>query len=366
MQKSLFLTYIFSFFTVVCFGNSLKEAVIVDSTKIEKGFDLKYLPVIYYLPETSFAFGAAGVATFRFSNQQKRASVIQFAGLYTLKRQLILSSSFDFFAKGEDWRFIGELSYYNYFYNFYGIGKETKKENFERFKLSYPRFRVGAYKKVKEELKVGLLYQFEGITSVGYEKGGLIDKSDYVGKEGGIISNLGFGVLYDNRDNIISAREGSFVEFQYHKSNKIFLSAFNYHRLSADYRYYMTPFSNITFAANVYAGHMYGTVPFYDMFAIGSDSHARGTSDRRFKDKTVMLAQLEARIPIHTRVRLNAFVSTASVGNGIVSTFKNRYTKSYGLGLRYILNKKDLSMLRVDLARDREGFNFYFTAGEAF
>lgn len=366
MHKSLFLTFLLSFFTAVCLGKSLNIESTTDTTKIEKGFDLKYLPVIYYLPETSFAIGAAGVATFRFSDQQKRASVIQFAGLYTLKRQLILSSSFDFFAKGEDWRFIGELSYYNYFYNFYGIGKETKKENFERFKLSFPRLRVGAYKKVKEELKVGLLYQFEGVTSVGYEKGGLIDKSNYTGKDGGIISNLGLGVLYDNRDNIISAKEGSFIEFQYHKSNKIFLSAFNYHRLSADYRYYITPFSNITLAANLYAGHMHGTVPFYDMYAIGSATRARGISDRRFKDKTTMVGQLEMRIPIHPRVRVNAFVSTASVGNGIASTFKNRYTKSYGMGLRYILNKKDLSMLRVDLARDREGFNFYFTAGEAF
>jgi hypothetical protein len=141
-----------------------------DTTIVKKGIEYKYLPVVYYLPETSFAFGAAGVATFRFSESQGRASVVQFAGLYTLKNQLVLSTGFDFFAKGEDWRFIGELSYYNYFYNFYGIGKETRKENFERFKLTFPRFRIGAYRSIKDELKIGILYQFEGISSVGYDK----------------------------------------------------------------------------------------------------------------------------------------------------------------------------------------------------
>ena len=337
-----------------------------DTIRAIKGIEYKYLPVIYYLPETSFAFGAAGVATFRFSDKQTRASVVQFAGLYTLKNQMILSTGFDFFAKGEEWRFIGELSYYNYFYNFYGIGKETSLNNFERFKLNFPRLRIGAYRALKEELKIGILYQFEGITSVGYEKGGLIDKSNYTGKDGGIISNLGFGVLYDNRDNIISAKEGIFTEFQYVHSSKFLLSAFNYHRASIDIRYFKTPLKHLTLASNFYAGHMDGNVPFYDMYAVGSATRARGISDRRFKDNTTIVGQIEARIPLYGRFRANIFASTASVGNGIGSTIKNRYTKAYGAGLRYILSKKDQSMLRVDIAKDREGYNFYFTAGEAF
>ena len=337
-----------------------------DSLLIKKGINARILPIVYYLPETSLAFGAAGVSTFRISEKQTRASVIQFAGLYTLKNQCTLTTGFDIFAKGEDLRFIGELSYYNYFYNFYGIGKETQKDNFERYQVTFPRLRIAGYRKVKDQISVGLLHQFEGITSINYEKGGLIDKSNYTGKDGGVISSLGIGFLYDSRDNIISPLKGFFTEFQYSKSNKIFLSAFNYHRSSLDVRHFITPFKSFTVASNIVIGHMAGNVPFYDMYSIGSSNEARGINDRRFKDKTLMVGQVEVRFPVCWRLRANVFASSASVGNGISSTIQNRFTKSYGAGLRYVLNKNDKSLLRVDVARSKEGFNFYFTAGEAF
>lgn len=333
---------------------------------IKKGLSTRIIPIVYYLPETSFGFGAAGIATFRFSKEQKRASVFQFAGFYTLKNQFNLTSSFDFFAKGEDLRFIGELSYYDYFYNFYGIGKQTQKNDFERYQASFPRLRIATYRKLKSDFSAGLLYQFEGITSIQYEKGGIIDNSDFVGKEGGLVSNLGFGMLYDNRDNIISPMKGFFAEFQYIHSNKIFFSAFNYHDSSIDLRYFTTPVNKVTIGSNFFLGHMNGDVPFYDMYSIGSSARSRGVTDRRFKDKTTMVGQIEVRFPIFARFRANIFASTASVGNGLSSTLKNQFTKSYGVGIRYIVNKNDRSVLRFDAARSREGFNFYFTAGEAF
>ena len=366
MYKIFFLFSVVVFSTPFLFANSMKSVSADDTIHLKKGINIRVLPVVYYLPETSFALGAAGVSTFRFSDKQKRASVIQFAGLYTLKNQFTANIGFDFFAKGEDFRFIGELSYYNYFYNFYGIGKQSEKDNFERYQASFPRLRIGGYRKVKDQISVGLLYQFEGITSIKYEKDGLIDKSDFTGKEGGVISNLGVGFLYDNRDNIISPYKGFFTEFQYVKSNKIFFSAFNYHRSSIDLRHYITPFRKITVASNVYVGHMNGNVPFYDMYSIGSANRARGINDRRFKDKTTMVGQVEIRFPVWWRIRANVFASTASVGNGLSSTIQNNFTESYGAGLRYTLNENDRSMLRVDIARSREGFNFYFTAGEAF
>lgn len=337
-----------------------------DSLNIRKGIKLGVLPIVYYLPETSFAIGGAGIGMFRFSKEQKRASVVQFAGYYTLKNQVNLTSTFDFFAKGEDLRFIGELSYYNYYYNFYGLSKRSLREDFERYQAIYPRFRLSSYKKLKELFSVGLLYQFEGIKSINYEANGLIDNNDLTGKDGGVISNLGVGFLYDSRDNIISPYKGLFVEFQYVRSDNLFLSAFNYDDFRFDTRYFTTLKGGITIASNLLLGHMIGDVPFYDMYTIGSSRRARGITDRRFTDKATIVGQVELRFPLWWRFRANIFASSASVSNSLSTVFQNKYTQSYGLGLRYVLNKNDRALLRFDVGRSVEGFNFYFTAGEAF
>ncbi len=337
-----------------------------DTLGRKKGIDYKILPIAYYLPETSWAFGVASVATFRISDIQKKASVFQFVADYTLNKQFLFITAFDIFVNEEDWRFIGEFSYFRYKYNFFGLGIRSRKDDFEKYQANYPRIRFAAYRKIINNFKLGLLYQLEGINSIDFETGGLIDRNNYEGKNGGIVSNVGAGFLYDSRNNIISADKGYFGEIQFHTSSQNLGAAFRYRKISIDNRYYFKINEKLTFASNIYAASIFGSAPFYDYYTFGSSSKARGVNDRRFWGKSIFLSQCEIRFPIIGRFRGAIFGSLSTVNDNINDIFNDKFINAFGAGLRYVLNKEDRSMIRLDVGKSQEGYNFYFTSNEAF
>jgi hypothetical protein len=337
-----------------------------DTITTKKGLHINVLPIIFYLPETSLAFGGAGVATFRTADNQKRASVVQFVTDYTLNKQLTFTTVFDLFLKQEDWRLIGELSYFRYKYNFFGLGINALKTDLDKFQATYPRVKFAAYKQIKNSFKTGLLFQYDGIKSLSYEPSGIIDRSNYLGKNGGAVSNLGVGFLIDKRDNTLAASKGYFIEGQVFNSNTLWGAEFEYSKFTLDGRHYIGIYKQFILASNVYVANIFGDAPIYDLYSFGSGTKSRGVDDRRYRDKTFLVGQSEFRFPIIWKLRGAVFGSLASVSSSLDGVFNNRFVPSYGLGLRYELNKVDRSMLRFDIGRSEGEINFYVTTNEAF
>ena len=75
---------------------------------------------------------------------------------------------------------------------------------------------------------------------------------------------------------------------------------------------------------------------------------------------------LEYRFPIAGRFGGAVFGSTGTVAPDLGKTFSSAYKNAAGVGLRYIINKRDGVRIRVDYGRTTEGGNFYFTIKEAF
>ena len=82
-----------------------------DTTKIKNQI-LAY-PVVFYLPETRWGFGAAGLYNFRFSDvpSESNPSQIQLIASYTQNKQLILVMPFELFRKNNTWKIKGEMTY---------------------------------------------------------------------------------------------------------------------------------------------------------------------------------------------------------------------------------------------------------------
>ena len=76
-------------------------------------WDNSILPVAFYLPETSFAAGATGILSFKKSSQaeEERPSQLLFATIYTLKKQLEILGTFEFYADKRKHRLKGEWGY---------------------------------------------------------------------------------------------------------------------------------------------------------------------------------------------------------------------------------------------------------------
>ncbi|MFT4533239.1 MAG: hypothetical protein ACJA1A_001716 [Saprospiraceae bacterium] len=168
------------------------------------------LPIAFYLPETGFALGGTGILTFRSGDNKSntRPSQVLYSAAYTFKNQLLLFVPFDIFTSDENYRIKGELGYYRYFYNFYGIGPDAALAAKETYDVNFPRLNLIALKKFATNLFIGAGYRFDNFDIKQLAAGGILESNDLNGKSGGYISNALFSIIYDNRDHLFDPNKG--------------------------------------------------------------------------------------------------------------------------------------------------------------
>ena len=335
-----------------------------DSTK---NFQLTALPVLFFLPETGFGYGALGLSTFRLKGEPKesRPSSVQLGITFTSRNQLLFFMPFEIYSDNEKWRFIGELGYYEYFYNFYGRGVNSQAEDLETYDADFPRLRFSALREVLPGISVGMGYEFDGYNVINLKPNGLLDNSNEIGKEGGRVSNLGLIAFYDTRDNIFFPTKGFFLQTSAFTAMEFLGSSFSYSKLEIDARYYKQLKGNHILAGNVFLSTRSKNTPFLDLNSLGT-RRTRGHNARRFQDNTELSAAVEYRFPIAGRFGGVLFGSTGTVSPTLGEAFSSGYKNAIGTGLRYIVNKKEGTRIRVDYGISGEGGQFYFTINEAF
>ena len=342
----------------------LAQNVARDSTKNLK---IAAFPVVYYTPETAFGFGGVGIGTFRLKNESMatRPSSLQLGISYTTKNQFLLYIPFEFYKDEERWRVSGELGYYKFFYNFYGVGPDAKFEDEETYEVTFPRARFSVLREVFPNFLIGLGYELDIFGSLKIKENGVLDASNVEGKSNGTISNIGFRAIYDTRDNIFFPTRGFYLQGDLFTSSNILGASFSYSKFILDNRYYQKLGTKQVLAANLFiAGSSKGT-PFYDLNYLGS-KRTRGFDNRRFQDLAEFSLALEYRFPLWGRFGGVVFGSSGTVAPDMGKTFTSAYKNAVGTGLRYIINKRDGVRIRIDYAITSEGSNFYFTIKEAF
>ena len=335
-----------------------------DSTK---NFQLTALPVLFFLPETGLGFGGLGLSTFRLKGEPKesRPSSVQLGLTFTSKKQLLFFMPFEIYSDNEKWRFIGELGYYQYFYNYYGRGVNSQEEDLETYDADFPRLRFSALREVFPGISIGMGYEFDGYNVINLEPDGLLDNSNEIGKDGGTVSNLGLVAFYDTRDNIFFPTKGFFLQTSAFTAMKFLGSSFAYSKLEINASYYKQLKGNHILASNIFLGTRSENAPFLDLNSLGT-RRTRGHNARRFQDNAELSAVVEYRFPIAGRFGGVLFGSTGTVSPTLGDTFSSRFRNALGTGLRYIVNKKEGTRIRVDYGISSEGGQFYFTINEAF
>lgn len=327
-------------------------------------FSVSAFPLVFYLPETSLAFGGAGITVFNIGKEKTwRKSQVQLGVAYSLKKQILIFAPYELYFK-QKWKLNGELGYYKYFYNYYGIGINSNEENLEFYDANFPRFLGTLSYRIKKTFLIGLQYRFDYFDIP--KKDSLLMKDNPIGIDGGVVSSIGTTATFDNRDDIFYPRKGILATFTAESSGAFTGSPFRYSLIQFDFTYYLTLKKKHTIATNIYTGTTVGESPFFSYYYLSSGKKARGYNDRRFIDKNIGLAQFEYRFPIYKRFRGAAFSSIGTVAGAYGDIFTNAYKFSYGAGLRYQLSKKQMSHLRFDVANGNEGVQFYITIGEAF
>ena len=326
------------------------------------------LPIAFFAPETNWGFGAAGIYTFRLKGEatSTNPSQLQLGFAYTLNKQWLLYLPFQLFKQQETFKIYGELGYYLYTYQFYGIGNDTKAADKEFYDVNFPRVRINFLKQIRPNVFAGLRYWMDDFTIKKIAPDGLLDRQIISGQEGGLLSGVGAVFNYDNRDNIFFPRKGAFIELVGFSNGQYVGSDFNFTKLYLDASTYHA-FKEQVLAVNLYTEFTSGDVPFNQLSLLGGPKRMRGHFEGRFRDKQFISLQTEYRFPLFWKwLRGVVFAGVGEVAPTISDFELANFKYHYGAGLRVLVNAEEQVYLRIDAGFGKETSGFYITIGEAF
>ncbi len=326
------------------------------------------LPIVLYSPDTKLGGGVGGLLTFNFKSDSigARRSSVTVGAVYTQLNQLLLYFPFQLFPHNQAYWLSGEISYYRYIYNYFGIGNNVSLDYLEKYEAAYPRIRISAVKKIKPNLYVGLRYAFDDFKFTRVDSGGILEKRQLTGSTGGRVSGIGGQLNFDTRDALFFPHNGSVVEAYLYGEGQVTGSDFSYQRLSVDASSYFSVGKNSVLAINGAAVLSFGDVPFHQMPVIGGTKRLRGYYEGKYRDNNLLVLQSELRFPIYKRFGGVVFGGLGEVTNKLSRlSFENAHY-NFGGGLRFTLDKAQHINIRADYGIGYKSSGFYLTIGEAF
>jgi outer membrane protein assembly factor BamA len=367
-RKALFIILLTSLSTLkISAGNT--DSLSVDTTKKVKRNRFYGFPVLFYLPETRFGVGGAGIYSFRFKSDstQARPSRINIGFAVTQNKQLLLYLPFQLFPKNGLYNLYGEIGWYRYNFFFFGVGNQQAADYTERYAVDFPRLRINALRRFKPGLYAGIRLWYEDWGLSELVPGGQLVQEIIPGSKGGRVSGPGIVVNYDTRNNIFFPEKGVLIEGAVQTFSKSTGSEFTFTRSLLDAAVYVKPIKSSVIAVNAIADFNTGTPPFYLMALMGGTKRMRGFYEGRFRDNNLVLLQTEWRQHIWKRFGAVAFGGAGIVADKVEHLALNNTRFTYGLGLRFTLDKKEHINVRLDYGRGTyNSSGFYLTIGEAF
>lgn len=331
--------------------------------------DWSALPVVSYAPETSLAGGAFGVYFFRLGGApaESRPSYVASAFTYTVRAQVLWDTYPEFWWNRENWVLTGQISYWNFPDNFYGLGNSTLASNVESYTLQTFFDRFDLRRRVYRSLFVGLRQDFQYSTLNEVTSNGAFARGGIPGQNGGIRSGLGPMLVLDSRDNTLAPHFGVYYLATLLTFQPWLGSDYTYSRFTLDARHYYTWRERHTLAVQLYASFSEGDVPFNALAMIGGKVLLRGYYEGRFRDRNMLMAQAEYRLmPLIWRFGLVAFAGVGEVASRFSDFRWDAMHWTVGGGIRFALNPAERINVRVDAGFGYDTWGVYANVLETF
>ena len=326
------------------------------------------LPILSYRPETRWNFGAGGVINFRLGHtkEQTRPSSLWLRFIYTQNKQLFIRVSPELYLPKNQFVLNFNLSYVRFPTDFYGIGNGVSFSNSEEYTPRIFRFEVVLNKRILPHLYAGLGYYLDKTTMESITPGGLLASGAIAGSTGGLVSGLGIHASWDTRDNVIYPHQGIMFSLISYLYSSAFGSKYNYTMLALDFRYYTPVVSSHVFAFQAYFKSLGGNAPFYNLAQLGGSNTMRGYFQGFYRDRTLTLCQAEYRLPVWWRFGVVAFAGVGEVSSGLDDFHLHNLKYALGTGIRFKLDKREGTNLRLDWAWGEGQHAFYLAIQESF
>lgn len=329
------------------------------------------VPVIGYTPETRWQLGAGGALYYLPPGSPKgaRASSLTALGMYTTRGQYIFHLLPQFYFDGEDYFVDAELTYVRDADFFWGFGNATPESAQEFYETQGPRVKAGLLRRLPPAIYFGLRTHAEGQKVVTREEGGIIANDPTIlGRDGATIAGAGFEFSYDDRDNNLSARKGTYVSFVPMTYSRALGGSHAFVSYTLDARKFFPLSGRHILATEVYATGVSGDVPFMQVPRLGGLFRMRGIYEGRFRDRIHVMTQAEYRFPIYWRFGGAAFVAAGRVASEINEIATGGWKLAAGAGVRFTISEEKRAYFRFDMGFSPEVSTpaVYLTVNEAF
>lgn len=357
-------------YITVCFlffGVNLSAQLKLDTNRRVQYFAI---PIVISTPETGWAFGLNGSATFKTTNHRDtltRTSSIQLFGIFSLREQNIQGIDANIFFPKEKYILYVNGGHSYFPDRFWGIGQETKNEAMEKYVYEQINFIPHLKRKIAGPFFVGLIGDYQNVIKIKYPDKGLFDSLEFLGKSRYQVLGLGASASYDSRNSAFWPTKGLFVQTQFISYNKGFDCDFSFNKWVTDIRFFQKIFKNHVIAAQLYNYTTVGSTPYRSMGMLGGPDNLRGFYQGRFIENCMYSAIVEYRAPIYWRFSAVAFAGMGDVYHQPKDINTRTIKYSFGGGIRFAVQEKDKLNMRIDYGySDNYNQGFYFTIAEAF
>lgn len=263
-----------------------------------------------------------------------------------------------------------------------GVFAERREEFNKDFGTDTYGASVGFGRTLWKNLTAGLDTRFEKREQ--YTRTGAVPLSESDAYESRSIVVTTPALRYDNRDSFIRPTRGGLAQLAVDISSGLTSDLDDFLKYRADFRYFITPFSRLTFAGIARAGYIkpYGsfkTVPEDQLFFLGGTADVRGFDENLLSfdpqgnalgGRSQLSGSLEARIDLGWNFELAFFYDAGRISESLVENeTTNTVRQSAGTGLRYITPIGPVGLLygrKLDPLKGEGPDQFHFTIGYTF
>jgi outer membrane protein insertion porin family len=168
--------------------------------------------------------------------------------------------------------------------------------------------------------------------------------------------------VFDSRDNVFNATEGTRFSLSAEFAGKAFGGDFDYNKYTAEGRKYYKVGRDHVIAARVTAGYADGKMPESGEFSVGGADSLRGYEDDEFEGDKMLAASVEYRFPVVSKVQGVVFSDIGNAWDG--EGYKlDDLNASVGVGIRVTT---PIGPIKIDYAQGSQGGRTHFSFGGQF
>lgn len=354
------------FFLLVLFSFSgfAQDSLLVRQQKVRKS-SIAGIALPSRTPENGFYVQGGIINMFKtdYTDSTLRASNLYLFGFYSQLHQFRLSIGGEVFTPQEKF-YIYSWIYYSYSpEQFFGVGRavDPERSEFISYRVFYSQ--IDVLKKVKGKWFAGINTRLETPYAFEYDKGGLFE-STYRNQNDFEVYGGGLRLRFDNRDNVLSSRTGSFIDLSVNAYNFWSKRQFQFSTYNLDVRkfFWVSKKRRQVWALQGIAEFIEGKAPFRYL----SDITTRAYHPNLYKDNVLFLARNEFRFAVYKFIGLSVFSGLGVIAPNLTAVDLNQTKWNVGAGLRLLVSPKYNMNLRADYGIGERSSNYYISFTDAF